>query len=53
VVAGPVEATVIGNLLVQARAGALIDGDLASLRALVRATQPLRRFEPRAVPSRR
>jgi rhamnulokinase len=53
VVAGPVEATAVGNLLVQARASGLVDGDLASLRALVRATQPLRRFEPRAVPSHR
>jgi rhamnulokinase len=47
VVAGPVEATSIGNLLVQARAHGQIEGDLSSLRALVRATQPLRRYEPR------
>jgi rhamnulokinase len=47
VVAGPVEATSIGNLLVQARAHGLIEGDLSSLRALVRTTQPLRRYEPR------
>jgi rhamnulokinase len=47
VVAGPVEATSIGNLLVQARAHGLIEGDLSSLRALVRSTQPLRRYEPR------
>jgi rhamnulokinase len=46
VIAGPVEAAAIGNVLVQARAHGLLDGDLAVLRALVRATQPLRRFEP-------
>jgi rhamnulokinase len=45
VVAGPVEATAIGNLLVQARA----DGgppDRAAMRALVAASTPLRRYEP-------
>ena len=47
VVAGPVEATAIGNVLVQARALGLVSGGLAELRALVRATQPVRRFEPR------
>ncbi len=47
VVAGPVEATAIGNLLVQARAHGFIEGDLETLRALVRATSDLRRFEPR------
>jgi len=45
VIAGPVEATAIGNVLVQARAHELIEGELAALRALVRATQRLRRFE--------
>jgi rhamnulokinase len=48
VVAGPVEATAIGNVLVQARATGLIRGDLATLRSIVRATQPLRTFEPAA-----
>jgi rhamnulokinase len=47
VVAGPVEATAIGNLLVQARSHGFVRGDLAALRALVRATHDLRRFEPR------
>jgi rhamnulokinase len=47
VVAGPVEATALGNVLVQARAHGLVSGDLATLRALVRATQDLRRYEPR------
>jgi rhamnulokinase len=51
VVAGPVEATAIGNALVQARAHGLIDGDLDALRALVRETQPLQRYEPRRRPS--
>jgi rhamnulokinase len=49
VVAGPVEATALGNLLVQARAHGAVSGDLDVLRALVRSTQPLWRFEPRAV----
>ncbi len=48
VIAGPAEATALGNVLVQARAHGLIRGDLAVLRSLVRATQPLRRFEPAA-----
>jgi rhamnulokinase len=48
VLAGPVEATALGNVLVQARARGLIAGDLETLRALVRATQDIRRFEPRA-----
>jgi len=51
VVAGPVEATAMGNVLVQARALGLIEGGLAELRALVRATQPVRRFEPRRRPA--
>jgi rhamnulokinase len=46
VLAGPVEATALGNLLVQARARGTIAGDLDTLRALVRATQEIRRHEP-------
>jgi rhamnulokinase len=46
VLAGPAEATAIGNILIQARALGAAPADLAGLRALVRATQPLRRFEP-------
>jgi rhamnulokinase len=46
VVAGPVEATAIGNALVQARALGVVGEDLAALRALVRRAQPLRRYEP-------
>ncbi|MBA2720459.1 MAG: hypothetical protein H0U52_14645 [Chloroflexi bacterium] len=48
VVAGPVEATAIGNLLVQARSIGLIDGGLTALRRIVRESQPLKRYEPRA-----
>jgi rhamnulokinase len=46
VVAGPAEATALGNILVQARSQGLVSGDLEALRALVRATHPLRRYEP-------
>lgn len=45
VVAGPVEATAIGNLLVQIMADGGLDG-LAEARALVRSSVPLRRHEP-------
>lgn len=48
VVAGPVEATALGNVLVQARAHGTLRGDLEVLRALVRVSQALRRYEPRA-----
>lgn len=47
VVAGPVEATAIGNLLVQARTAGAVDPDLASMRKLVRATQDLVSYLPR------
>ena len=47
VVAGPVEATALGNVLIQGRARGLLAGDLETLRALVRATQDIRRYEPR------
>ncbi|MFG2072912.1 rhamnulokinase [Nonomuraea maritima] len=45
VVAGPAEATALGNVLVQARAAGLV-ADLAETRALVASSQPLRRYEP-------
>jgi rhamnulokinase len=48
VLAGPVEATAVGNVLVQARAQGFVAGDLESLRALVARSFPPRRFEPRA-----
>ncbi|WP_166866160.1 rhamnulokinase family protein [Salinibacterium sp. ZJ70] len=47
VIAGPVEATAIGNVLVQARAHGLVEGDLAVLRTLVADTFPLTRYAPR------
>ncbi|WP_448002472.1 rhamnulokinase [Agromyces bauzanensis] len=46
VLAGPVEATAIGNVLVQARAQGFAGGDLESLRALVAAAFAPRRYEP-------
>jgi rhamnulokinase len=46
VVAGPAEATALGNVLIQARALGAAPGDLAGLRELVRVTQPVRRFAP-------
>ncbi|MEV0708170.1 rhamnulokinase [Nocardia aurea] len=47
VVAGPVEATSIGNILIQARTHELLTGDLDALRAVVAATFALRRHTPR------
>lgn len=46
VIAGPVEAAALGNVLVQARADGLIDGGLPELRQRVQCTV-LRRYEPR------
>ncbi|KRE31549.1 carbohydrate kinase [Agromyces sp. Soil535] len=48
VFAGPVEATAIGNVLVQARAQGFAGRDLETLRALVAAAFPPRHFEPQA-----
>ena len=48
VVAGPVEATALGNVLVQARAAGAVRGGLDDLRAIVARTHDLRRHEPRA-----
>jgi rhamnulokinase len=48
VLAGPVEATAIGNVLVQARALGYVSGDLEALRALVVQAFPVVRYEPRA-----
>jgi rhamnulokinase len=47
VFAGPVEATALGNVLVQARAHGALTGDLESLRALVAATYVPVRYDPR------
>ncbi|WP_326710082.1 rhamnulokinase [Streptomyces sp. NBC_01474] len=46
VIAGPTEATALGNILVQARAHGLI-GDLSAMRSLVADTQELRHYTPR------
>jgi sugar (pentulose or hexulose) kinase len=46
VVAGPVEATAMGNVLVQAMAVGQVK-DLAEARAIVRNSFPVKRFEPR------
>ncbi|WP_370443666.1 FGGY-family carbohydrate kinase [Cryobacterium sp. M23] len=48
VLAGPVEATAIGNVLVQARAQGLVTGSLDSLRALVAQASAPRRYRPTA-----
>jgi rhamnulokinase len=46
VLAGPVEATALGNVLFQARADSEV-GSLADLREIVRRSFPVRTFEPR------
>lgn len=54
VLAGPVEATAIGNVLVQARAAGLVDpsSSLEALRALVSASSAPVTYRPRSVASR-
>ena len=47
VIAGPVEATAIGNLAVQARTVGSVGGDRWDLRALIRRTQTTRTFQPK------
>jgi rhamnulokinase len=47
VLAGPVEATALGNLLVQARTHGVVHGDLAALRARVRAATRMHQYLPR------
>ena len=46
VIAGPVEASAVGNILVQARALGVAPSGLDGMRALVRRSLPLRRYEP-------
>jgi rhamnulokinase len=53
VVAGPVEATAIGNVLVQARAHGLLRGDLDDLRGTMATTLPGERFVPQRAPAGR
>ena len=50
--AGPVEATALGNLLVQARALGELTGDLTTLRALVAKTHSLSVYAPRIAAAR-
>ena len=47
VIAGPVEATAIGNVLIQARAQGLVSGDLETLRAIVARSAAQERYLPR------
>ncbi|WP_063057168.1 rhamnulokinase [Nocardia salmonicida] len=53
VMAGPVEATSIGNILIQARTYGLVTGDLDALRVLVAAAFEPRRYAPRRCASTR
>jgi rhamnulokinase len=46
VLAGPVEAASLGNILVQGRTLGAIDGSLDELRALISGTHELTRYEP-------
>jgi rhamnulokinase len=47
VLAGPVEATALGNVLVQARALGAVGGTLEQMRALIASTHDLASFTPR------
>ena len=47
VLAGPVEATAIGNVVVQGRSAGALSGDLESLRRLVADTAEIVRYTPR------
>jgi rhamnulokinase len=48
VLAGPVEATALGNVLIQGRALGAVAGSLEDLRGLIARTHDLARYEPRA-----
>ena len=47
VIAGPVEATALGNVLVQGRAAGALRGGLAEMRELIRRTHDLTTYAPR------
>ena len=49
VIAGPVEATAIGNVLIQARSQAMVHGSLESLRRRVEVAASLRLYQPSTV----
>jgi rhamnulokinase len=46
VIAGPVEATAIGNMLVQLRSIGALTGNLAELRSVVATSFATKRYEP-------
>ncbi|HEY5788948.1 MAG TPA: rhamnulokinase family protein [Microlunatus sp.] len=46
VLAGPTEATALGNVVVQARTAGVLDGTLEDLRSILRTGLELRRYEP-------
>lgn len=48
VLAGPVEATALGNIAVQARSHHAFPASLEEIRALIAVCTPLRRYEPRS-----
>nr|WP_314214518.1 rhamnulokinase family protein [Pseudarthrobacter equi] len=50
VIAGPVEATALGNVLVQARAAGAVAGGLPELRRIIAAGASLHRYEPLDLP---
>ena len=47
VLAGPVEATAVGNVLIQGRAAGLVQGELSELRALIARSFPPAEYQPR------
>jgi rhamnulokinase len=47
VLAGPVEATAVGNVLIQGRAAGLVQGELSELRALIARAFPPVEYQPR------
>jgi rhamnulokinase len=47
VLAGPVEATAVGNVLIQGRAAGLVQGDLSELRAMIARAYPPAQYQPR------
>jgi rhamnulokinase len=53
VIAGPVEATAIGNVLIQARAHGVLSGDLEALRATMAATLSTETYVPQHSPAGR
>jgi rhamnulokinase len=45
VVTGPIEATALGNILIQARTAGAV-GSLQEIRSIVRASSSVKRYEP-------